>query len=394
MTEPALIPGDTDLERLVARSRMIGADPTLVVHGGGNTSSKIEESGLTVLRVKGSGTDLATIDPDGFPGLFLEQLLPLRERAAMTDEEMVAYLATCMVEPGSRRPSIETLLHAFLPATHVDHVHADAICALTNTPGGAGHVRAALGPDVAIVPYIRPGFDLSRQVADLSDARAVVLDHPGLVTWGNAHERSYRETVALVARAEAYLVEHTIPAQRTPVPDLPEDEISCVLALVDERLSRQGNRVLSVDRIQRALADRPDVEQVATAARATPDHILRIGAKSVVIRSAAEVIDAIDTFEAVYRAYFDRHRHQLPPEQEMLNPSPRVILVPGLGCIAAGTDERAAKVNAEIAFRSHTVTARALDAFGAVEWLDEADIFAFDYWPLELAKLAPTPVPA
>ena len=163
--------GATEIDRLVARSRAIGADPTLVVHGGGNTSTKTRERDhlgreRDVLRIKGSGTDLKTIGPDGFPGLFLDELLPLRDRTAMSDEEMVDYLAHCMVEPGSRRPSIETLLHAFLPARHVDHVHADAICALTNNAEPDRHVRAALGDDVAVVPYVRPGFDLSRQVAD------------------------------------------------------------------------------------------------------------------------------------------------------------------------------------------------------------------------------------
>ena len=162
-----------------------------------------------MLRIKGSGTDLKTIGPDGFPGLFLDELRPLQERAAMSDEEMVAYLAHCMVEPGSRRPSIETLLHAFLPARHVDHVHADVICALTNNPEPERHVHAALGPDVAVVPYIRPGFDLSRQVADLSGARAVVLAKHGLVTWGETHEESYGLTLQLVAQAEAYLAAAT-----------------------------------------------------------------------------------------------------------------------------------------------------------------------------------------
>src|SRR5215204_5805140 len=183
------LPGATEIDRLVARSRAIGADPTLVVHGGGNTSIKTRERDhlgreRDVLRIKGSGTDLKTIGPDGFPGLYLDELLPLRDRAAMSDEEMVAYLARCMVEPGSRRPSIETLLHAFLPARHVDHVHADAICTLTNTIDAERHVRAALGPDIAVVPYIRPGFTLSRQVADLADASAVVLAKHGLETWG------------------------------------------------------------------------------------------------------------------------------------------------------------------------------------------------------------------
>jgi rhamnose utilization protein RhaD (predicted bifunctional aldolase and dehydrogenase) len=190
------IPGATELERLVNRSRLIGADPDLVVHGGGNTSSKVLERDHLgrerwVLRIKGSGTDRATIDERGFPGLYLDELLPLRERDALADEEMVAYLARCLVDPAAPRPSIETLLHAFVPARHVDHVHADAICALANTPEAAAAVREALGAEVALVPYLRPGFELSRRVADLAPGvRAVVLRHHGLVTWGETHEDS------------------------------------------------------------------------------------------------------------------------------------------------------------------------------------------------------------
>ena len=430
------ISGATDLERLIARSRLIGADPALVVHGGGNTSSKTRERDhlgreREALRIKGSGTDLKTIGADGFPGLFLDDLLPLRERAAMSDEEMVAYLAHCMVEPGSRRPSIETLLHAFLPARHVDHVHADVICALTNNPEPERHVRAALGDDVAVVPYIRPGFDLSRQVGELANARAVVLAKHGLVTWGETPEASYGLTLELVARAAAYLeglLRNRTPSrgigvilsaseesrhtaivgddeprsllrrddtgpQNDTVPDLPDAERVALLTAWRGRLSRDRRVVLHVDPAQRAFADRPDVAAVATAARATPDHILRIGARSAVAREAADVDAVLDRFERDYRAYFARHQERLPAGLGMLDPLPRVVLVPGLGAIAAGADAKTARVNAEIAYRSHRVTAMTLDAFGAVAWLSEADAFDFDYWPLELVKLAAAPPP-
>jgi rhamnose utilization protein RhaD (predicted bifunctional aldolase and dehydrogenase) len=391
------IAGETELERLVARSRLIGADSSLVVHGGGNTSSKIREVDhlgreRTVLRIKGSGTDLKTIGLNGFPGLYLDELLPLRDRAAMTDEEMVDFLAHCMVEPGSRRPSIETLLHAFLPARHVDHVHADAICALTNNIEADRHVRDALGPDVAVVPYIRPGFALSRQVADLAGASAVVLAKHGLVTWGESHEESYGRTLELVARAESYLAERE-RLYPSIAPDLSAADTELLLLTLRNLLSRNGRCVLHVDRTQRVFADRSDVDLVATAARATPDHILRIGARSLVVHDPASVAEDVATFAENYQTYFARHRQRLPPGLEMRSPLPQIALVPGLGCIAAGVDARAALVNAEIAARSHLVTARVLDAFGAVDWLDERDVFDFDYWPLELFKLQSAPPP-
>jgi rhamnose utilization protein RhaD (predicted bifunctional aldolase and dehydrogenase) len=406
MPDAIHIPGSTDLEGLVARSRLIGADPALVVHGGGNTSSKTRERDhlgreRDVLRIKGSGTDLKTIGADGFPGLFLDELLPLRKRSAMSDEAMVAYLAHCMVEPGSRRPSIETLLHAFLPARHVDHVHADVICALTNNAEPERHVHAALGDDVAVVPYVRPGFDLSRQVAELAGSRAVVLAKHGLVTWGETHEASYGLTLELVARAEGYLERlldggrgSGVGGRRTEGGRRrAEDERLDLLAALRGRLSRERPIVLAVDPSQRAFADRPDVEMVATAARATPDHILRIGARSAVVREVGEVEAVVDAFERDYGAYYARHQERLPAGLGMLSPLPRVFLAPGLGAIAAGVDAKTARANAEIAYRSHRVTALTLDAFGAVDWLSEAEIFDFDYWPLELSKLAAAPPP-
>lgn len=394
-TQPT-IPGSTDLEKLVNRSRMLGADKTLVVHGGGNTSSKTRERDhlgreRDVLRVKGSGTDLKTIGADGFPGLYLDELRPLREREAMSDEDMVAYLAHCMVGPGSRNPSIETLLHAFLPARHIDHTHADAICVLTNTPEGQRHVSSALGDDVAIVPYSRPGFGLSRDVARLADASAVVLAWHGLVTWGDTHEESYQRTIDLVQRAEAYLAQFPAPE---PVvrEDLADEVVEDLLLELRGLLSRDGRRILYVDRSQRAIADRNDSDTVA-GRRGTPDHMLRISTKSLVLHDLGQVASEVAAYEDDYRGYVARHQDLLPAGLQAMSSLPRIVLIPGLGVIATGPDARTAKMNAEIAARTHEVTARALDAFGAVEWLSEDEVFAFDYWPLELRKLQSAPPP-
>jgi rhamnose utilization protein RhaD (predicted bifunctional aldolase and dehydrogenase) len=391
-----VIAGATEIERLVARSRMIGADPTLVVHGGGNTSSKVSELDhlgrpRTVLRIKGSGTDLATIAADGFPGLYLDELLPLRSRGAMSDDEMVAHLARCMTDPAARRPSIETLLHGFLPHRHVDHTHADAICILTNHPGGREAVAAALGADVALVEYLRPGFELSKRTAERGDARAVVLDKHGLVTWGGTHEESYGGTVELVGRATAYIGERRRPPAATAVEPLSERAAAALVRRLRDRLCERGRQVLCLDRSQRPLADRADVGQVATAARATPDHVLRIGAQSIVVADAAEVDEVVDGFVSAYEAYYARHADRVPAGLGMLSPLPRVALVPGLGCLGAGPDLRTATTVTEIARRSHTVTAAVLDTFGEVEWLTEEQVFDFDYWPMELFKLSTAP---
>lgn len=386
-----------ELDLLVARSRRLGADPSLVVHGGGNTSTKLEEPDhlgrpRAVMRIKGSGTDLRTIDRSGFPGIVLGEARPLADVATMTDEEMVGHLAHAATEPGGRAPSIETLLHAFLPARHVDHTHADAICALTNHPGGRDAVREALGPDVAYVPYVRPGFELSRQVAEHAAARGVVLEHHGLVAWGDEHEEVLARTHELVRDADAFLAAATPAGAADPVPDLPPEERTALLEELRAALEPGGRVVLHVDPRQRALADRPDVERIASA-RGTPDHMLRIGSRTLVVRAASDVRPAVDAFARASQDYVARHADALPDGLAPLSPLPRVALVPGLGGVAMAPDPRRGQVNADLALHSQLVSARTLDAFGSLLWLDDDETFAFEYWPLELRKLAGAPSP-
>jgi rhamnulose-1-phosphate aldolase/alcohol dehydrogenase len=385
------ITGETELERLVARSRLIGADRSLVLHGGGNTSSKLVERDhlgreRRTIRIKGSGADLATAEVRHFPGLWLDELLALRDRDALTDEEMLAHLGRSMVEPDAPRPSVETLLHAFLPAAHVDHVHADAICALANAPDPEAAVRDALGGDVAVVEYVRPGFELSRRVAELADRRAVVLAHHGLVTWGETHEDSYGLTLELVSRARDYIERRggDLAVPFRPGANPARDNV--VLARLRGLVSRGRRQVLALDAGQRDLADRPDAGAVA-AGRSTPDHILRIGTRSCVLDG--DPGEPIAAFEAEYAAFFERHA----AGETMLDARPRVFLVPGLGCVAAGPDAAAARQRLELAAHSHRTVAATLDAFGGASWLGERDVFAFDYWPLELYKLTLAPPP-
>jgi rhamnulose-1-phosphate aldolase/alcohol dehydrogenase len=393
VTEIPTIGGVTELERLVARSRLIGSDRSLVLFGGGNTSTKLLERDhlgreRRVLRIKGSGADLATAEGRHFPGLWLDDLLPLRNRDALSDEQMLAYLARCMVEPDAPRPSIETLLHAFLPAAHVDHVHADAICSLANAPDPAAAVHEALGADIAVVDYIRPGFELSCRVAALAESRAVVLAHHGLVTWGDTHEESYGLTLELVAQARAWLRERG----DVPVAGVRESRAGRheLLVSLRGRLSRGRRQVLAVDAGQLELAGRADVDALA-AARSTPDHMLRIGSRSGVVRPGEEVDAAVTAFEEASRAFYERNAGDDGPA--MLDPAPRVLLVPGIGCVSAGPDAGVARLRNELAAHSHAATAATRDTYGSSSWLEERDVFGFEYWPLELYKLTLAPPP-
>jgi rhamnulose-1-phosphate aldolase/alcohol dehydrogenase len=394
------IDGTDALERLVTRTRLLGADNRLVVHGGGNTSTKISSQdhvGRTrpIMLIKGSGSDMAMVTAADFPAVYLDEIQPLRDRNAMSDEDMMAYLARCAAGPSTRRPSIETLLHAFLPAPNVDHVHADAICALTNTPDGPALVRQALGDDVAYVEYMRPGFALSKRVADLADARAVVLAHHGLVTWGATPEDSYGTTLELVASAEEFIASGTRNSVGHRQRALTNDETVELLAALRGALCSDTTRVvLHIDEDARTVSDREDVEAIAAAGPATADHVLRIGTRSLVVRSVSEVAPRIDAFKSDYVSWFGEHADRLQSPYPMHNPSPRVVLVPGLGCVSSGPDAQSARVVAEVAAHTLQVAATTLDAFGRTATIPAADLFDIDYWCLELYKLSLAPPPA
>jgi rhamnose utilization protein RhaD (predicted bifunctional aldolase and dehydrogenase) len=202
----------SEIEQLVEQSRLVGANEALVLWGGGNnsmktTSADILGNRIDVMLIKSSGSDMKSIAPKQFPAVRLDYIAPLREREAMTDEEMVDYLARCLVDPGGARPSIETLLHAFLPVPAVLHTHADAILALTNTRGREATIRKCFGDALATVPYRRPGFRLSRDVADAFDpkSRGIVLMNHGLITWGATPMEAYQRHMEIVQKAERFI---------------------------------------------------------------------------------------------------------------------------------------------------------------------------------------------
>jgi NAD(P)-dependent dehydrogenase (short-subunit alcohol dehydrogenase family) len=250
-------------------------------------------------------------------------------------------------------------------------------------------VHEALGDDVAVVPYLRPGFELSKRVADLAGARAVVLAHHGLVTWGDTHEESYGLTLELVEQAREQLERRG--AELSPVFVARDPALRpSGLPRLRGRLSQRRKQILAVDLRQRALADRADVTMLA-GLRSTPDHMLRIGSRTCMLALDGDVESAVDRFEDECTAFYRRHAGPAAPP--MLDPAPRVALVRGFGCIAAASDARTARTRLELAGHSHAAVAATLDAFGSASWLSERNVFEFEYWPLELYKLTLAPPP-
>ncbi len=400
----------TALDDVVHYSRLLGADESLVLRGGGNTSVKTKSADLAgrdidVLLIKGSGSDLAAARPADFAALRLADLLLLRTRADMTDEEMVEYLLRCKLDPSAPRPSIETLLHAFLPAVSVFHSHADAILSLVNTTDPERLVGQALGRDVATVAYQRPGFRLSVDVAQAASkpgVTAVVLLNHGLVTWGDSAEAAYGSHLELVARAIEYQraqrrAVFTIDAQYQFSAEQRHHAAARVAMVLRGTLSDPRRVILSYD------DDAAVLEFVGSAAArrasaygaATPDHILTTKNLPLWVDAhpadddetvRAAVARALDAYRAEYRAYVSRWRTNEPE----LDANPRLILVPGIGLYSAAAHVRAARLARDI-YR-HTIGIMAgAESVGGYRSLPEAEAFRAEYWPLELFKLTLAP---
>jgi len=395
---------DDVLAQLVERSRCLGDDRTLVVFGGGNTSVKATVADhlgreRRIMWVKGSGSDLVSATPADFPALRLDDLLPLRDIDALDDDEMIALVSRALVDPSSKRPSIETLLHAFLPFTHIDHVHADAICALTNHAEGERTTREALGDGFAYVDWIRPGFRLSKIVSGLAGCEGVVLAQHGLITWAESSADCLVRTQSVVARAQEFVEANRMEASSAPgrCDDVPDDEIERLLLHLRGSLSANGHRVLRVDERLRPVADRPDLADVVAASVSSADHMLRIKPWSTMIPDPLDADDArraIADYVQRYEDYVERHAPAMPPlGAGGHDPLPNVMLVPGVGGITAAANRAEAAALAEVALHTHTVAAATKDALGTPTAMPESETFAFDYWPMELYKLTLRPAP-
>lgn len=387
------------LSDLVARSRRLGVDHSLVLFGGGNTSAKgrvKDHLGREheVLWVKQSGADLEIATGGDFSALRLRDLLPLGDWEEMSDADMVTAVACAMLNPEARRPSIETLLHAFLPAAHIDHVHADAICTLTNHAEGERITKEALGLGFAYVDWIRPGFQLSKIVSELQESDGVVLAHHGLVTWGATSEECYARTMKAVRAAEDFIAANRMSATSAPLHDDMDDaQVDTLLPRIRGAVSASGRRVLSIDRRLRDVADRPDLETIVAAGVSSADHMLTIKPRccALTATSADEVRAGVQSYASAYLDNFERNADHIPEGSRPHDPMPKVVLVPGLGAVTSGPTAADAAIAAEIAVHTLGVATTVADAFGRPEPMSEIDTVKFDYWPLELYKLTLRP---
>jgi len=368
-------PAGEGLEALAYRSRLLGADRALVNVFGGNTSTKSVEvdhvgRSVEVLWVKGSGSDIADITEKGFAGLKLEEVLPTFDRESMTDEVMVAYLDRTVFENGRPRQSIETLLHAFVPAKHVDHTHPDAIISIACSPNGQEIMKEIWGDRAAWVDYIRPGYTLSKQIGEAvrnnPEIECVVMGKHGLVTWGDSSKESYESTLRIIGEAEVYLESKRadLPFGEVLISSLNfgdrQEALGKLLPVLRGAMSRARSMILKLDSSPEVLEfvgakDAPALSQIGAAC---PDHLVHTKRVPLFIEwNPAEGIDAllekaksgVTNYISEYSAYFEANKSE---GDTMANPSPRIVLVPGIGMITAGTDVTSADVSRQLYLRA------------------------------------------
>jgi rhamnose utilization protein RhaD (predicted bifunctional aldolase and dehydrogenase)/NAD(P)-dependent dehydrogenase (short-subunit alcohol dehydrogenase family) len=403
-----------DVGLRVYTTRLLGGDPRLVLHGGGNTSVKTTIADLNgeqveVLCVKGSGWDMGTIEPAGLPAVRLAPLLKLRAREKLSDEEMVRLQRANLIDPASPNPSVEALLHAFIPHKFIDHTHSTAVLSLTDQPDGEALCREVFGARVGYVPYLMPGFGLAKAAAQMFDAdpsvEGLVLVKHGIFSFGADARQAYERMIALVSLAEARLLKSRKPAftgakllaRLAEVADV-APIIRGACSVPDNKTDGAWKRFVLEFRGNDAVMNFVNGTEVARYGQAgvvTPDHNIRIKNKPLVVAAPEEgdfanfkssVREAVASYGESYKDYFERNNARVGGIKTILDPVPRVILVPGIGLFGLGRGKKDARIAADLA-EAAIATITDAEAVGRFEPLPEADLFDVEYWSLEQAKL-------
>ncbi len=403
------------LDELVYRSNLIGTDRAVCNWGGGNTSMKTTEKDfrgrdVEVMWVKGSGSDLATMKAHNFTGLRMDDIRPLLNKEEMPDEEMVEYLSHCMIDSKHPRASIETLLHAFLPFKHVDHTHPDAIISLCCADNGKQIAEEIYGNRFVWVPYIRPGFTLSKMIAEgvknNPNAELVLMEKHGLVVWGDTAQESYEKTISIINEAESY-INNKINAEQTfggaKYESLREDDaeeiLAAVMPVIRGAVSEEKKMLLTYDRGDDVLefVNSHDAKTLSQVGAACPDHLVHTKmvplyvewdpATKDIAALKEEVKKGIAAFKKAYTAYFDRNKNE---GDQIFETAPRVILIPGIGMVNTGKNVAMSKVSGALYHRAISVM-KGATALGNFVSLNENESFNVEYWPLELYKLSLAP---
>lgn len=367
----------------VYTSQLLGHSKDLVLHGGGNTSVKIDKT----LYVKGSGWNLDTIEKPGFSPVDLEVLLSMAERESITDTQMVKEQREAMHTSEAPNPSIEAILHAIIPYTYVDHTHADAVVTLTNTPHGKALAQELYGPNMLIIDYVMPGFELAKHIhtvtrtIDWDTLEGIILMNHGVFTFDHDAKTSYEKMIAIVTRAEEYLSSHVILESNVRTNTM---DTHLLASLAKEVGKLRGCPIVTevIDSPQAiSLSLLPNLDTIIRNGELTPEHVIRIKPFPVIIDN--DVTSAVEAFAIEYREYYERLTHG---DHICLDLAPRYAILKGIGAVALGKDDKEAGIIADIVEHSipAILSAEQLGGWGS---LTQAQMFELEYWELEQAKL-------
>jgi rhamnose utilization protein RhaD (predicted bifunctional aldolase and dehydrogenase)/NAD(P)-dependent dehydrogenase (short-subunit alcohol dehydrogenase family) len=403
-----------ELALRVYSTRLLGGDPALVLHGGGNTSLKTRTRDLAgdeveALCVKATGMDMAAIEPGGMVAVRLAPLQRLRALDDLSDDDMARVQRGYLIDPLAPSPSLELLLHAFLPHTFVDHTHANAVLSLINQPDGAKLCEEVYGGRVGLAPYVRPGFGLAKTAATAFDknpkVEGLVLDKHGIFSFGASAQQSYERMIELVSRAEERLAKNrksvfvsaTLPKQIAPGDDVaPIVRGAC--SLKDDGGEGAHRRMIAEFRSSDAIlnfVNGAELARYGATAVITPDYTIRTKNWPLIVTApeAGRLDDfkrsataAAAAYVEHYKDYFARHNTRAGGGKIMLDPLPRVVLVPGLGLYGLGPTAKDARIAADMAEAAVAVMTDA-EAISRFQPISEADMFDCEYWPIEQAKL-------
>jgi rhamnose utilization protein RhaD (predicted bifunctional aldolase and dehydrogenase)/NAD(P)-dependent dehydrogenase (short-subunit alcohol dehydrogenase family) len=401
-----------DLALRIYTTRLLGSDPKLVLHGGGNTSLKTRARDplgheVEVLRIKASGADMATIEADGLPAVRLAALRELRFVDAIADEKLVAFERANLIDPAAPNPSVEVMLHAFLPHAFVDHTHAGAVLSVIDQPDAEGKCAEIFGGRLAFVPYLMPGFGLAKAAIEIFERQrpsdGLILGKHGIVTFGDSAGEAYERMIAMVSLAEEFIARNGKP--RIVVTLWRKPEAAAAVAPIirgacsqkDQTIEGAWRRLVLDFRGSETIlsALQSDLPRLSEGGVVTPDHTIRTKNWPLVLPHpdagklgdfAHATRDQTRAFVERYHEYFARHNKRAGGGKQELDPLPRVALVPGLGLFGLGRSKRDAAIAADIAEEWIAVVGDA-ERIGRFESISEAEMFDCEYWPLEQAKL-------
>ncbi len=404
---------DQDLALRVYSSRLIGADHNLVLHGGGNTSCKLTVKDIfgkpvEVIHIKGSGIDLEQIDAASMPAVKLEPLRQLRQLDSLSDADMVNIMRQNMLDSTGPNPSVEILLHAYLPHKFIDHTHATAMLVLADLPDPQAAVKEIYGDKIAIVPFAKPGFALARTAAEIYEknpqVEGLLLLNHGHFAFGDTARQSYDRLIEQTNMAESWIAKHMSDQAKPVAISTDNSSTANILPMLRGILGNRnaeftGNRDQPMpvmdwrnnDLVMQFLA-RNDIANLARRGLATPDYVIRTKnyplfiSRKMQIEGRAAIERAVDAYITDYRAYFDRNAPRFDDEKILLQPSPNFAWIEDIGLVGFGADARAATITADLAEQNIEVMIKG-EACGGYQPVGEHDLFDMEYWSLEQAKL-------